>query len=116
MVSCPKCRKQWPAEVTTCPVCGVDLDRADRSEWVLLGEIDNKLAADFARETLKSYEIPAVILSRSGFFGDVGLTLTPFHNAGQSGAYEVSVPADFVEDASGILDMAVGEAWRRKEK
>lgn len=115
MVSCPKCRKEWADDVTTCPVCGIDLERPDVNEWVVLGEIDNKLAADFARETLKSYEIPAVILSRSGFFGDVGLTLNPFYSAGQSGAFEVSVPAEFVEEAADILDMTVGEAWRRKE-
>lgn len=116
MVSCPNCHKEWADDVTSCPVCGTDLELADPNEWVLLGEIDNKLAADFARETLKSYKIPAIVLSRSGFFGDVGLTLTPFHNAGLSGAFEVSVPVEFVEDASGILDMAVGEAWHRKEK
>jgi hypothetical protein len=114
-VSCPNCHKKWDDEVTTCPVCGIDLDRSDPNEWVVLGEIDNKLAADFARETLKSYEIPAVILSRSGFFGDVGLTLTPFYNAGLSGAFEVSVPVEFVEEATDILDMTVGDAWRRKE-
>lgn len=116
MVSCPSCHKDWAADVTSCPVCGVDLETEERDNWIVLGEIDNKLAADFARETLTAYDIPAVVLSKSGFFGNVGLTLTPFHNARQSGAFEVSVPESFAEEASEILTMAVGEAWRRMEK
>lgn len=116
MVSCPNCHKDWGADVSSCPVCGVDLDPEEKDAWMVLGEIDNKLAADFAEETLKSYNIPAVVISKSGFFGNLGLTLTPFHNSRQSGAFEVSVLESFAEEASEILTMAVGDAWRRVEK
>jgi len=116
VVSCPNCHKDWAPELSNCPVCGIDLESEESHRWMVLGEIDNKLAADFARETLKSYNIPAVILSKSGFFGTVGLTLTPFHNATQSGAFEVSVPEPFAEEAAELLTMAVGDAWRRVEK
>lgn len=80
--------------------------------WVLLGTIDDKLSADFARETLVVYNIPAVVISKSGFFGNIGLPLAPFYNANSSHTYEVSVPSEFAEDATHILNMVVGKKWR----
>ena len=76
--------------------------------------IEDKLSADFAEETLKSYEIPAVVISRSGFFGTVGLPLNPLYST-KSPAFEIRVPEAHVNEAAGILDMALGEKWQRKE-
>ena len=72
------------------------------------------MSADFARETLTAYEIPAVIVSRSGFFGTVGLTFTAFYS-GRKGLFEVSVPKGYLDEASGVLDMTLGAKWRRKD-
>ncbi len=81
----------------------------------MIGTIDNKLAADFARETLKSYDIPAVIISRSGFFGDVGLTLNPFHNSGTVASFEVRVPTSHIEEAVSVVKMIGGDGWHPQE-
>lgn len=117
MEYCPTCRNEWDNELTSCPVCGNDMetDEKQRLNWIVIGTIDDKLSADFAREALKSYEIPAVIISRSGFFGNIGLTLNPFHNTKAVAAFEVMVPEDYADEAAQVLEMVAGARWHRKE-
>lgn len=104
--------------MTECPVCSADLTSETDSEpakgWVRLGAIEDRFSADYARAVLDSYEIPAVVISKSGFFGQIGLTLHTFYKPGIL-LFEVSVPAEFVEEAAGVLDMALGPKWRREE-
>ncbi len=117
MVFCPVCNNEWADEATTCPICkeelDVDSEHEKDQEWMLLGTVDDKLSADFAREALMSYNIPAVVISKSGYFGEIGLTLNSFYGQGSS-LFEISVPSSFAEEASGILEMTVGERWKRK--
>ena len=63
-------------------------------------------------KTFKSYNIPAVIISKSGFFGDIGLPLGTFYKPGV-GLFEVSVPKEYVEETEDILNMILGEKWQR---
>jgi hypothetical protein len=114
VVYCPKCKRELPNGVTECFVCGCDLTEAGESDWIVIGEIENKLYADFAKETLASCGIPAVIISNDGFFGSLGLPMRPFYNS-QSAPFEISVPAVYCEEAIEILDMTVSDKWRRKE-
>jgi hypothetical protein len=79
----------------------------------MLGTIEDKLSADFARETLTSYEIPAVVISRSGFFGNIGLPLRNFYT-GELGLWELSVPIEYADDARDIVQMILGAKWRPK--
>jgi hypothetical protein len=72
------------------------------------------MSADYAKETLGSYEIPAVVISKSGFFGQAGLTFHSFYK-NEAHLFEVSVPVEFIEEAVGVLDMVLGDKWRRKE-
>jgi hypothetical protein len=102
-------------DATNCYICGHELDDNEKQEWIALGEIEDKFSADFARETLQSYEIPAVIFSRSGFFGNIGLPLNPFYKAGAA-LFEIMVPKEYTREAADILDMTLGEKWQRKEK
>jgi hypothetical protein len=81
---------------------------------VILGTIKDKISADFAKEALKSYEIPVVVFSRSGFFGNAGLPLNPIYSS-RTAAFEISVPVRFAEEATDILDMTLGSRWSRKE-
>jgi len=111
---CPKCNHELPNGATECYVCGCDLTDTQETQWVVLGSIENKLYADFAKETLASYDIPAVVISKDGFFGDIGLPLRPFYNS-QSAPFEISVPAAYRDEAIEILDMIIGDKWQRKE-
>lgn len=117
MASCPACNKEWPNDVTLCPICGRDLTEsgdthtADDSEgWLMIGSVPDKVTADFAKETLAAYEIPAVVMSRSGYFGQIGLTLTSFYS-GQAEQFEVSVPVAHREEASELLAATLGDRW-----
>jgi len=115
VVFCPGCNREWEEGLTECPVCGTELfneNGGTKDHWVQIGVIEDKLSADFAAEALKSYEIEAVIISKSGFFGDIGLTLNPFYSR-KSPLFEISVRSDDVEEARGILDMVLGEKWHR---
>lgn len=116
MAFCPVCKAEWQRETTACPICGADLPQAsDDAEWRLIGEIEDRLSADFARETLATYEIPAVIVSRSGYFGQIGLTLTAFYS-GKAALFEVRVPAGYEDEAVEVLEMTLGEKWHRKDQ
>ena len=101
--------------MTTCPICSKELTKGGQGvTWVKIGAISDSISADFAREVLKSYDIPAVVISKSGFFGQAGLTFTTFYKPGAN-LYEVSVPEDVVEEACGVLEMALGDAWIRED-
>jgi hypothetical protein len=112
---CPKCNAELEEGITTCYVCGAELDESvDDDNWVRLGYIENKISADFAKETLKSYDIPAVVFSRSGFFGNAGLPLPTFFTS-KPMMYEISVPAVCAQEAVDILNMTLGEQWQHDE-
>ncbi len=115
MVLCPKCNSELGDDVTECYVCGSEITSEDEEGWIVLGTIEDKISADFAREALACYEIPAVVFCRSGFFGAAGLPLYSFYSD-RSGRFEVSVPAACVAEAIGVLDMVVGKRWQRKEE
>jgi hypothetical protein len=87
----------------------------ERDSWVVIGTVGDKISADFAREIMESNEIPSVVISKSGFFGTAGLPLVPFYTS-ESAAFEISVPGEFREDASELLDMTLGSKWQRKEQ
>lgn len=115
MAFCPACKTDWPDGTANCPVCGKELDaEAVERQWVMIGTVDDQLSADFAKETLTAYEIPAVVISGSGFLGNIGLTLTSFHS-GKPALFEISVPSDEAEEAAEILRLTLGEKWHRKE-
>jgi len=114
MAFCPICKSEMENDSKYCKVCGFEKNEDSETKWIFLGLIEDKMSADFAKETLKQYNIPVVIFSKSGFFGDAGLPLNPFYSY-SSGQYEVSVPDDFVEEANDILSITLGDKWHRKE-
>lgn len=114
MAYCQVCKSEISKDTQTCAVCGHEFSGDEKNKWVFIGMIDDKISADYGKESLKSYDIPAVIFSKSGFFGDAGLPLNPFYSMSQ-GQYEVSVPTECVEEATDILTMVLGESWHRKD-
>ncbi len=113
MESCPACKAERKEDADVCPVCG--LARSDNQEgWMIVGSVNDRISADFVLETMKSCNIPAVVISRSGFFGTAGLPLTPFHSVG-SGEFEISVPAEYKEEAEEIFNMTVGSTTDENE-
>lgn len=86
-------------------------DSGDHEEWIVLGQAPDRMTADFIIETLRSYDIPAVVDSKSGFLGDTGLTALSSVFSSPTGAYAVMVPVSKAEEALGIAEMVGGERW-----
>jgi len=115
MVFCPECNMELEGDPSHCYLCGHSLkDDQGMNEWIVIGTVENKIMADFVKETLKSEKIPAVVLSRSGYFGDAGLPLNPIYTTGDA-SFEISVPESYSSDATDLLDMTLGEKWHKKE-
>ncbi|MEA2030984.1 MAG: hypothetical protein U9N55_05240 [candidate division Zixibacteria bacterium] len=87
---------------------------AENDEWVMIGTIENRMWADSAVEMLKSKNIKAFVISKSGFFGDAGLPLNPIYEPKDS-SFEISVSASHVSDAEELLEMTLGDKWQRRE-
>ena len=121
MPVCPRCKKDYGDGLTSCPNCNYEFDDDDdailndpNDGWVIIGRVNTQTASDYARETLESYDIPAVIISESGFFGQVGLNL-PSPTGKHKGMFQIHVPADCAEEAVGVLDMIFGDSWEKSE-
>jgi len=116
MPYCPDCDEYFEGDLTSCPRCSRDFEdsdsAADRAGWVMIARIMDKTSADFAKETLKSYTIPVVVISESGYFGQVGLNLPSLAGKG-IGKFQLHVPSDYREDAEKILEMILGDAWEK---
>lgn len=113
-MQCPECNSTLSQQETTCPACGWKIPQTEAKEWVILGWICDFAFTELAKETLKQTDIPSVIMSKSGMFGAIGLTLTPLF-AGSSGCFEISVPEEFAAEAADVLDMILGEKWKKNE-
>lgn len=111
MAFCPECNIDLGSGVKTCFVCGQEV--SDGYEWLTVGYVDDKLSADFVREAMNSYEIPVVVISKSGFFGNIGLPLNPFYKPGEA-TFEVMAPREYRADAEEVLTMILGDKWRRR--
>lgn len=116
MPFCPKCKEHFEGDLTACPNCGHEFNGEEGAEagYELIAYIDEKTAADYARETLVSYNIPAVVISKSGYFGQVGLNL-PFVTGKGVSKFQVYVPSELREDAENILTMILGDGWEKVE-
>ncbi len=113
-MQCPRCRAELERAGVDCAVCGWESGAETKAEWMEIGAVDGKMFADLARETLTSMEIPNTVVSKSGYFGSVGLTLTPFFGQEATPHFEVSVPVGYAVEAATALSVTLGEKWKEK--
>ena len=78
-----------------------------RSDWVVIGEAENRTIAEFAVNGLRSYDIPAVLDSRPGFLGSAGLALRSMRT-GKVETFKIMVPGEFQEEAEEMIKMFLG--------
>ena len=126
MPFCPKCRYEYNVGITTCPDCDEPLvaelppeiddesiyDSANYDDWVQLARIASHEYANMIVEVLHSKEIPAVVLSGAGHFGQLG-QLGPSSSRPVGGAYSIMVPNEYVVDADREGEMIMGEDWKK---
>ena len=87
----------------------------NEDDWKSLGKVNDAMSAGFAKETLESYNIPCVIFSESGFFGQAGLNLPEAYGS-RLGQFEIFVPEEFMEEAVDIMNMIFGDSWIHEDK
>jgi len=119
MPYCPRCRENFAGELSACPTCGYEFERNDAdakndAEWILVARVNDATSANFAKETLQSYNIPVVLFSESGFFGQAGLNLPQAYGK-QLGQFQIHVPASFREETEDILTMILGDKWQKPD-
>lgn len=93
---------------------GFDEFDKNPGDWILLGKVNDPTTAEYAKETLKSYDIPVVLFSESGFFGQAGLNLPSFYKK-NLGQFRLHVLEADKEEAVGVLNMILGDNWEKAD-
>jgi len=83
--------------------------------WVLVGKVTDPTTAGYVNETLKSYNIPVVIISGSGFFGQAGLNLPSIYSK-DLGHFKIHVMKSDRAEAVEILNMILGDNWEKADE
>lgn len=125
MPFCPNCRYEYDAGVTECPDCEeelvpslpepddetIDLE-GKYDDWVELARLTSQPSVAMLIEALHDSEIPAVVLSGAGHFGQTGqMGSSSFRPVG--GAYTILVPEDFVQEADQEATAILGEEYEK---
>jgi len=126
MPFCPKCRYEYNTGTSICPDCDEPLvDRlpdksesdpnntlADYDNWVCIGRLTSSIYANMINEVFREKEIPVVVLSGTGHFGQTGqMGASSFRPI--DGAYSILVPEEYVEDADQEAEIILGEDWTK---
>jgi hypothetical protein len=124
MPFCPKCKYEYKAGVFKCPDCDVELvaslppeERssaefpAEYKDWVQVARLTSNEYSEMLQEGLRAKQIPAVILSGTGHFGQTGQMGTDLYRA-VGGGYSLFVPREHVADACAEAEQMLGEIWQ----
>ena len=124
MPYCPKCRYEYNPEISICPDCeehlvdilpekyenDSEIDKQGYDNWVKIARLTSQAYANMINDGLQSKNIPVVILSGAGHFGQTGqMGTSSFFPVG--GRYLVLVPEEFVEDANNEAVSILGDEW-----
>jgi hypothetical protein len=110
--------------MATCPDCDVELvaslppeERssaefpAEYKDWVQVARLTSNEYSEMLQEGLRAKQIPAVILSGTGHFGQTGQMGTDLYRA-VGGGYSLFVPREHVADACAEAEQMLGEIWQ----
>ena len=125
MPFCPKCRYEYKEGIATCPDCEEALvaalpmaeeDSADEEivyeDWIPIARLTSHDLAEMLEEGLRAEKIPAVVLSSTGHFGQLGqLGVTAFRPVG--GAFSLMVPREYATAADRAAAVILGDQWEK---
>jgi len=123
MPFCPECRYEYNAGITRCSDCDVvltdQLPKPDSDEapdlykdWVPLVHFTSQVYADMVVEAFRGKQIPAVVYSSAGYFGQTGqMGISSARPVG--GGYALLVPKEFIAIANGEGEAMLGDVWTK---
>jgi hypothetical protein len=123
MPFCPSCKYEYEQGVGICPDCGVNLVEAlevegpadiDEPEfdWVPMARIMSEQVAEMVVEAFQAKDIPALLISGTGYFGQAGV-MGPSSYQAIGGGYTILVSRDAVDDADKEGEVILGEEWQK---
>ena len=125
MPFCPKCKYEYLSSVSKCPDCNEELvaslpkesDLTDDNfekykDWIPLARFNSDQIAALAIDSLRSKDIPAVVLSGTGHFGMTGqMGISSFRPVG--GSYTLLVPEEYIVIADHESAIIFGDEWEK---
>jgi len=119
MPYCPKCKHEHRAALLICPDCQEPLvDRLEPAgtaavvpddSWVVVGGVSSELQSHMAKGSLDSNNIPSMVLPSSFTRHLTGFGVPAGEREEEAGKEVILVPREFLEEASLVLDAALGE-------
>ena len=119
---CASCRAEYREAFTISPDCNKELvfelpsakpetpSEARYETWVPLAQLTSQVYASMIEELLKDREIPVVILSGTGHFGQTGqMGVSSFRPI--DGTYLILTPQEFAAQADAEAKDKLGDVW-----
>ena len=124
MPYCPSCRLEYRPGFTVCPDCNKELvdqhpeplskkpaEPDYTKDWVPVAQFGTEAYAAMIDEGFRNLGIPAIKLSGTGHFGQIGAMGTAFLPV--EGAYIILVPPKHVEEAHRQGEAMLGDVWTK---
>jgi len=120
MPFCPKCKYEYKTGSDVCPDCNTALvdslakddSQETHQDWIPLARLTSSQYAEMVMEALRAKDIPAVIHSDAGHFGQTGqMGTSSFRPMG--GAYTLMIPRDHIVEADREAATILGDVWEK---
>lgn len=124
MPFCPICKYEYNIECSFCPDCDErlvavlplepeteeELQGEKYKDWIKIAQFNSDLPAKLILETLRMNDVPAIVISDTGHFGQTGqMGPSSFNSIG--GNYSLMIPREKVIEADEIGLAILGEDW-----
>jgi hypothetical protein len=123
MPFCPSCGYEYEAGVTRCTDCDTELVAAlpdnvgdafshiAEEDWIEIARLTSLQYAEMLLEVWHKNNIPSILRSHAGFFGQTGQMGTDsFTPVGD--AFSLLVAQDYLVEADAEAEAMLGETWR----